>query len=390
MPSTRVPGPRLPHPASGAPPRRIRRSGCPALASMPRELRASATNCRSFGGHRFGPAEAPYRHKRYGLLRSVRRRKRSNGFVRTARRGGEASSIRAARCVPQATTKRHRSHTRDRFLRPANHAKGAADPNSGSERFGNRPPRCARPRTVPMAGRRSAPDCRQAVVKPQASLLVEPCCQRAVGGVQNEGRLDVRPLPREVARAGEEQKIGLHNASTPSTESSISAETTSTVASTPAGRRPNGKQTVRPVDSASGRPPCDRDPAPDSPPAGKACGTPRRGGRSILAEYGPIPFIVFFIVLFTLAAIKQNSRDIGVRSTEQVRVFIGLRDREPYSDSIFFVSESGQFIAQGIFNPYFRPSAASHSESALTACNLKPPADSPCRSRWTRPSIEIR
>ena len=49
----------------------------------------------------------------------------------------------------------------------------------------------------------------QAVVKPQASLLVEPCCQRAVGGVQNEGRLDVRPLPREVARAGEEQKIGL-------------------------------------------------------------------------------------------------------------------------------------------------------------------------------------
>ena len=49
----------------------------------------------------------------------------------------------------------------------------------------------------------------QAVVKPQAALLVEPCCQRAVGGVQNEGRLDVRPLPREVARAGEEQKIGL-------------------------------------------------------------------------------------------------------------------------------------------------------------------------------------
>jgi len=51
---------------------------------------------------------------------------------------------------------------------------------------------------------------------------------------------------------------------------------------------------------------------------------------------------------------------------------------------------SGQFTAQGIFNPYFRPSAASHSESAPTACSLKPPADSPCRSRWIRPSIEIR
>ena len=149
---------------------------------MPRELRAGATDCRSFGGHRFGPAEAPCRHKRYGLLRSVRRRKRPNGFVRTARRGGEASSIRAARCVPQATAKRHRSHTRDRFLRPANMRRGRPTRTAGSERFGNRPPRCARPRTVPMAGRRSAPDCRagrrKAAGLPARRALLSACCRR--------------------------------------------------------------------------------------------------------------------------------------------------------------------------------------------------------------------
>ena len=237
---------------------------------MPRELRAGATDCRSFGGHRFGPAEAPCRHKRYGLLRSVRRRKRPNGFVRTARRGGEASSIRAARCVPQATAKRHQSHTRDRFLRPANMRRGRPTRTAGSERFGNRPPRRARPRTVPMAGRRSAPDCRagrrKAAGRPARRALLSACCRR---------RTERRPTRRSpVAARGSPRGRRTENR-TPTTRVRPAPKAASVPRRPvpwPVRRRegrPNGKQTVRPVDTASGRPPCDRDPAPGSPPEGK-------------------------------------------------------------------------------------------------------------------------